>query len=207
MVRLGILLSGMGSTYANLAERIQAGTLPARIAVVIGSREEAGGLELARHLGHPVVVAREPAAVSAALAQHRAEWVAMCGWTLFWDPVPPWRERTLNIHPSLLPAFGGKGMYGLRVHQAVLASGCRLTGCTAHLVGGDYDSGPILAQTAVSVLENDTPASLQQRVQLAERALFPRVVQAVLTGGLRRTGRGWWLDLADPEGPPAGSRT
>jgi phosphoribosylglycinamide formyltransferase-1 len=195
MPRLGILLSGLGSTYANLVEAIQDGRLRATIAVVVSSRAEAGGLALARSLGHAAVVASEPAAVSAALAAHQAEWVAMCGWMRYWDPPAPWQGRTLNIHPSLLPAFGGRGMYGLRVHQAVLAAGCRETGCTAHLVGGGYDTGPILAQRSVAVAPGDTAERLQERVQAAERALFPAVLQAAMAGGLRRGERGWSLDL------------
>ncbi len=207
MERIGILLSGAGTTYANLATCMRAGTLAAEVAVVVSSRADAGGVLLARSFGHPCVVASEPAEVSAALADHRAGWVAMCGWLRFWDPVAPWRERTVNIHPSLLPAFGGRGMYGLKVHAAVIACGCTLSGCTAHLVSGGYDSGPILAQRTVPVLEADTPASLQARVQAAESELYPHVLRALLAGGLKRrggdanhSGNSWWLGGVDPRG-------
>src|SRR5258708_2273661 len=134
--RLGILLSGSGSTYANLVEAIRAGRLPAEIAVVIASRADAGGLQRARDYGHPTRVAAEPAAVSAALRAHRAEWVAMCGWLRYYDPPPELRGRVINIHPSLLPAFGGKGMFGLHVHRAVIAARATFSGCSVHLVSG-----------------------------------------------------------------------
>jgi phosphoribosylglycinamide formyltransferase-1 len=117
----------------------------------------------------------------------------MCGWMRFWDPPAEFAERTLNVHPSLLPAFGGKGMYGIRVHQAVLDHGCKLSGCTVHLVTGDYDSGPIVAQSAVPVREDDSAEALQARVQEAERELYPRVVAAAVAGRLRRGHRGWWV--------------
>jgi phosphoribosylglycinamide formyltransferase-1 len=178
--RLGILLSGSGSTYANLVAAIGRGELPAEIAVVVSSRAEAGGVERARANGHPVVIAAEPAAVTAALRAHRAEWVAMCGWMRFYDPPAELRGRVFNVHPSLLPAFGGRGMYGIHVHRAVLAGGVAETGCTVHLVAGDYDSGPHLAQARVPVLADDTPESLQTRVQAAERALYPRALAAHL---------------------------
>ena len=179
-VRLGILLSGSGSPSANLVEAISRGELPAEIAVVVSSRADVYGIERARCYGHPVVVAADAAAVTAALITHGAQWVAMCGWLKFWDPPAPFAGRTVNIHPSLLPKFGGKGMYGLKVHTAVLAAGERESGCTAHLVAGDYDRGPILAQRTVPVLPTDTPELLQARVQEAERTLFPQALAAAI---------------------------
>jgi phosphoribosylglycinamide formyltransferase-1 len=174
--KLAILLSGSGSTYANLAEACCDGRLQAEIVVVIGSKPELGGLLKARAFGHPTVVASAADDITAALRAHAAEWVAMCGWLRFWDPPSDFAGRAVNMHPSLLPDFGGKGMYGLRVHQAVLAAGVRESGCTAHLVAGDYDRGPILAQSRVSVAPTDTADTLQARVQGAERELYPRVL-------------------------------
>jgi phosphoribosylglycinamide formyltransferase-1 len=183
--RLGILLSGSGTTYANLAQAAAAGRLPAEIAVVVASRPEAGGLERARALGHPTAVAGDSAAVEQALRAHGAWWVAMCGWMRFWDPPADFRGRVFNIHPSLLPAFGGRGMYGLHVHRAVLAAGVPVSGCTVHLVAGAYDSGPVLARQEVAVLPGDTPESLQQRVQAAECALYPQAIAAAIQAQLR----------------------
>ncbi len=190
--RLGILVSGVGSTYANLVQAIGAGSLAAEIAVVVASKPDAPAIDKARGFGHRVVVASESAAVTAALREAEAQWVAMCGWMRYWDPPAEFHERVVNVHPSLLPAFGGKGMYGRRVHEAVLAHGCKLTGCTVHLVSGDYDSGPILAQEAVPVLATDSVDTLQQRVQAAERRNLPLVLHQLITGGLRRNATGWW---------------
>ena len=178
--RLGILLSGSGTTYANLAQAVAAGRLPVEIVVVVASRADAGGLERARAFGHPVAVAGDAAAVEQVLRERRAAWVAMCGWMRFWDPPADFHGRVFNIHPSLLPAFGGRGMYGLNVHRAVLGAGAAHSGCTVHLVAGAYDSGPLLAQRQVAVLPNDTPEALQERVQAAERELYPQAIAAAI---------------------------
>ena len=178
--RLGILLSGTGSTYANLEQAIADGRLRASIAVVVSSRADAGGLLLAAQHGRPAVVATTPEAVTAALRAHRAEAVAMCGYLKFWDPPADFAGRAFNVHPSLLPAFGGRGMYGLRVHQAVIAAGATVSGCTVHRVAGHYDSGPILARLEVPVLPGDSAEALQARVQTAERELYPATIDAAL---------------------------
>jgi phosphoribosylglycinamide formyltransferase 1 len=175
-MRLGVLLSGSGSTYANLVEAINAGSLPASIAVVISSRADAYGLQRAAAYGHPAQVATSADAVTAALRAHGADLVVMCGWLKYWDPPPPFAGRTVNVHPSLLPRHGGHGMYGARVHAAVLAAGDTTSGCTVHLVQGAYDSGAILGQATVPVLAGDTPATLQARVQDAERRLYPATI-------------------------------
>jgi phosphoribosylglycinamide formyltransferase 1 len=178
--RLGILLSGSGTTYANLAQAVAEGRVPAEIAVVVASRADAGGLERARALGHATAVAGDGAAVERALRAQGASWVAMCGWMRYWDPPADFRGRVLNIHPSLLPAFGGRGMYGLHVHRAVLAAGVTVSGCTVHVVAGPYDSGPVLAQRQVEVLPDDTPETLQERVQACERDLYPQAIAAAI---------------------------
>ncbi len=178
--RLGILLSGAGSTYANLEAAVADGRLPVEIAVVVSSRSDAGGLAVAAAHGRSAVVASDPDAVTAALRAHRAQWVAMCGWMRFWDPPGEFVGRTVNIHPSLLPRFGGKGMYGVRVHQAVLDAGCTQSGCTVHLVSGAYDSGRIIGQRVVPVLPGDRVDDLQSRVQDAERALYPEALARLL---------------------------
>ena len=174
--RLGILLSGSGTTYANLVDHIRAGSLPAEIAVVIGSKPGILGLTRAAGFGHPHLIASRSDEVTAALRQHGARWVAACGWLKYWDPPSDFAGRALNIHPSLPPNFGGKGMYGHHVHEAVLAAGERESGCTVHVMAGDYDSGPMLAQARVPVHPGDTPDTLAARVQAAERELFPRVL-------------------------------
>ena len=98
-------------------------------------------------------------------------------------------NRILNVHPALLPSFGGKGMYGMRVHQAVLEFGCKVSGCTVHLVNERYDAGPIVAQACVAVEENDTPETLAARVQTQEHRLYPRCIELLVQDKLRVEGR------------------
>jgi phosphoribosylglycinamide formyltransferase-1 len=100
-----------------------------------------------------------------------------------------WAGRVMNVHPALLPAFGGKGMYGHFVHEAVLRHGCRVTGATVHFVDNEYDHGPIVLQKAVEVLADDTPDSLAERVQGAEREIYPEAVRLFAAGRLRIEGR------------------
>ncbi|TVR12142.1 MAG: phosphoribosylglycinamide formyltransferase [Planctomycetota bacterium] len=191
--RIGILLSGSGSTYANIATHIAEGTIAAEIAVVVASRADAGGLQRAASLGHPHTVAQQSDAINAILADHQCQWVLLCGFMRRFDAAANLQGKVLNVHPSLLPSFGGKGFYGDRVHQAVLDHGCRVSGCSVHLVEGDYDTGPILAQRCVAVRPNDTVASLRQRVQAAERHLYPLVVRSILSHGIHGEGRQRWL--------------
>jgi phosphoribosylglycinamide formyltransferase-1 len=135
------------------------------------------------------VVARRPDEVTAALRTYGAQWVAMCGYMRFWDPPTPWKGRTLNVHPALLPAFGGQGMFGHHVHEAVLRHGCKVSGCTVHLVDGAYDTGPILDQAAVRIDDGETPDSLAAKVQAAERALYPQVLARLIQAdAAHRTG-------------------
>jgi phosphoribosylglycinamide formyltransferase-1 len=110
--------------------------------------------------------------------------VALGGFLCFWRLPPQYEGRVLNIHPALLPRFGGKGFYGHRVHEAVLTAGAAESGCTVHLVDNQYDHGPIVAQSRVPVRPDDTPDTLAERVGLAERELYPRVIQQVADQGL-----------------------
>jgi len=179
--RLGILLSGAGSTYGNLVARIHDGSLPAEIAVVIGSRANAEGLAKAQAWQHPCAASADQNEIQQLLEDHGCDVVAMCGFMRRYDPQGSLVGKVVNVHPSLLPAFGGQGYYGDRVHQAVLDKGARISGCTVHVVAGDYDTGPILAQRPVPVLPDDSVASLRQRVQAAERHLYPLVLYSLLS--------------------------
>jgi formyltetrahydrofolate-dependent phosphoribosylglycinamide formyltransferase len=193
-LRLGVLISGGGSTLDNLIRRIHDGRLTAvRIALVVSSRAAVGGVEVARGAGLPVEVVRprdfpDPAAFSTRLAElldHAAvELVIMAGFLCLWHVPPRYEGRVLNIHPALLPRFGGRGMYGRHVHEAVLAAGCVESGCTVHLADNEYDHGPVVAQQRVAVERGDTPDSLARRVQAAERELYPAVIQRVANEGV-----------------------
>ncbi len=177
-VRVAVLASGGGTNLQALLDRLDA-RAPARVVRVIASHPDAGALDRARRAGVPAAVLPDPGDATALLAAvGDAQLVVLAGWL---KQVPAavvarFRFRMINIHPALLPGFGGPGMYGRRVHEAVLASGATLSGATAHYVDEEYDHGPIIAQWPVPVHAADTPASLAARVLQAEHELLPRVV-------------------------------
>jgi phosphoribosylglycinamide formyltransferase-1 len=186
-MRLAVAISGRGSNLAALLAALPAGS-PAEVALVLSNRGTAAGLDLARDQGVPTVVLPDPADSSAwleALAAHRIDLVVLAGYLKLVPPavIERYRGRILNIHPGLLPAFGGPGMYGRRVHEAVLAVGATVSGATVHLVDEVYDRGPILAQARVPVLPHDTPETLADRVLELEHRLLPAVVLAAAAAG------------------------
>lgn len=184
-LRIGFLLSGAGRTLQNLAQRLD----PAlgRLVLVIADRAQAGGLERARELAIPTAVlpCRTPSdseAIFQALDRAGAQ-IAILGGFLrrLWLPAA-WHRRVINIHPSLLPRFGGQGYYGERVHAAVLAGGDRQSGCTVHFVDEEYDHGPVLLQRTVPVQPDDTVASLAARVFEAECEALPEAITWLARG-------------------------
>ena len=192
-----MLLSGGGRTLTNLLNHIDSGELDARVVSVIASRE-CKGLERAAQAGleHHLVPYRQMPdlqtysdRISELLDAAGADLVTLGGFLSMWLIPPRYEGRVINIHPALLPAFGGKGMYGDRVHEAVLASGCKVSGCTVHFVNNEYDSGPIIAQQCVPVEEGDTPAALAARVFEAECELYPRAISLFAAGRLQIDGR------------------
>jgi len=186
MIALAVLVSGSGRSLENLCERIDAGTLPARIAFVLSNRADAYALERAKRRGIPTVVVDaekrlDPESFSqaafTAIEASGARLVVLAGF-LRLLPIPSaWEGRVLNIHPSLLPAFGGKGYYGDKVHNAVLQRGVQYTGCTVHYVTNEYDAGPILLQKVVQVRPNDDVHTLAARVFEAEQEALPEAIQ------------------------------
>jgi formyltetrahydrofolate-dependent phosphoribosylglycinamide formyltransferase len=186
-MRLAVAISGRGSNLAALLAALPAGS-PAEVALVLSNRPAAGGLEIARQHAVPTVVLADPADAAAwldALSEHRIDLVVLAGYLKLVPPavVHRYRGRMINIHPALLPAFGGPGMYGHRVHEAVLALGAAVSGATVHLVDEVYDRGPILAQARVPVLPGDTPETLAERVLELEHRLLPAVVLAAAAAG------------------------
>jgi formyltetrahydrofolate-dependent phosphoribosylglycinamide formyltransferase len=193
-LRLAVLFSGSGRTLENLAERSRDGSLPARIVAAISSHEEAGGIERARRLEIPVVVVdyrrageRFSAEVTRAVEDAGAELVLLGGFVRHWRLPPGYEGRVMNIHPALLPAFGGKGFYGDRVHRAVLAAGVKFSGCTVHYVTEEYDRGPIILQRVVPVVPGDTVSSLAARVFAEERIAYPEAIRLHAAGRLEVT--------------------
>lgn len=185
-LRIAVLLSGSGTSLENLCEHIDTGDLHAEVCVVIASKTQAGGLERARRREIPAfaVPRREHPevgefndALHAILAQHEPDLVALLGFLSPFETRGRYDGRTVNVHPALIPAFCGQGMYGRRVHEAVLEAGAKLTGATVHFVDAEYDHGPIILQEAVAVRDDDTADSLAERVQAAERRLVPRAIR------------------------------
>lgn len=193
--KLSVLISAGGTTLQNLIDRIADGRLDAEIVGVVSSRADVFGVERARRAGLPVtVIERKPAAdfsdrVFAAVRTANPDLVVLAGWLHLLRIPADFRHRVLNIHPSLLPAFGGKGMYGLRVHQAVLDYGAKLTGCTVHFADDTYDTGPIVAQQAVAIRDDDTAETLAARVYEAECKAYPEAIGRIAAGGWRVEGR------------------
>lgn len=195
-LRLAVLISGGGTTLRNLLAHIAAGRLDARVLVVVSSNPTAGGLAFAAEAGIPahVVERRNYATVEeygeAVFAPCRAagvDLVAMGGFLKLVKIPPDFRGRVVNIHPALLPAFGGQGFFGLRVHQAVIDSGATVSGCTVHFVDDEYDHGPIILQRQVPVLPDDTAQTLAARVFEAECDAYPEALR-LYAAGLRIDG-------------------
>jgi phosphoribosylglycinamide formyltransferase 1 len=197
--RLAVMLSGSGTSLQNLVDRIADGRLPGwRITLVISSLSKAYGLVRAQQAGIPTCVVRKkdyPAvdAFSAKLVEQldaaRPDLVALAGWMCLWQIPDRYLGRVMNVHPALLPAFGGAGCYGHHVHEAVLARGCKVSGATVHFVDNTYDTGPIVLQKAVEVREDDTPDTLAERVQAAEREIYPVAITLFGHDRLRIEGR------------------
>ena len=184
-VPAAVLLSGSGRTLENFLLRIAAGTLPIRLVAVVASRPDARGVAIADAAGLPVAVFRrrdhpDPSAHSDAinrwLAPHVPRMILLAGYLCHYFASPGFPGPVLNIHPALLPKFGGRGMYGDRVHAAVLAAGETESGCTVHRVNDEYDQGEILARRRVPVLPGDDVHTLAARVFAAESELYPEVV-------------------------------
>lgn len=184
--RLAVLLSGGGRTLLNLLGAIDRGEVPARVALVIASRE-CPGAQHARAAGiETLIIPGEIPAETLArtLADRRIDLVALAGY-LKLLPIPEqYRGRVVNIHPALLPDFGGPGMYGHRVHEAVIRSGATKSGCTVHLCDDVYDRGPILLQKSCAVHPGDTPDDLAARVFELECAAYPEALRLLITGAI-----------------------
>ncbi|MDP6635034.1 MAG: phosphoribosylglycinamide formyltransferase [Phycisphaerae bacterium] len=196
-IRLAALISGGGRTVLNIAEEINAGRLEADIAVVIASRQ-CKGVDRCREAGmdvHIVALKEMPdsqtysEAITKILDEADADLVLMAGFLSLWTIPQKYEGKVVNIHPALLPRFGGKGMYGHHVHQAVLEHGCKVSGCTVHFVNNEYDSGQIIVQKCVPVYDTDSPDDLAARVFVEECKAFPEVITLFAEGKLTIDGR------------------
>jgi phosphoribosylglycinamide formyltransferase 1 len=197
-LQLAVLVSGSGTTLQNLLDEIRAGRLNAEIPLVIGSRPELVGLQRAAKAGiRNVVVDRRTYPQCADFsrrvfdlcAEANVDLVCLAGWLCLLDLPDHFLGKVMNIHPALLPSFGGRGMYGRKVHEAVLAHGCKLSGCTVHFVDNTYDTGPIILQRACPVLDDDTPETLAHRVFEEEKIAYPEAIRLFQQGRLKVEGR------------------
>ena len=195
-IRLAVLISGGGTTLVNFLKKIKAGELNAEIAVVIASREGIAGIDRAREAGVPCeVIARKKFdsvdtenfsnAIFNRCRAANVDLVTLAGFLSLIHIPPDFEHRVLNIHPALIPAFCGQGFHGQHVHEAVLARGVKLSGCTVHFADNEYDHGPILVQRAVPVLGGDTPDTLAARVFEAECEAYPEAIRLFANGVLQ----------------------
>lgn len=197
-LRLAVLISGSGTTLQNFLDHIARGQLPAQVVTVVSSKAGVAGLERARNAGLPAHVVERKACASveefsARIFEHcrqaDANLVCLAGFLQLVRIPDDYRHKVLNIHPALIPAFSGQGMYGHHVHEAVLAAGVKVTGCTVHFADNEYDHGPIILQRCVPVRDDDTPASLSARVFAQECAAYPEAIRLLAEGKMRIEGR------------------
>ncbi len=196
-LRLAVLISGGGTTLKNLIQKIAAGKLDAKIELVISSSANAGGLQIAQAAGIPTLVVapdksqspQEFSEVTFSPCREAGVHIVAMGGYLKHVLIPPdFENRVTNIHPALIPTCCGPGFYGHRVHEAVLESGAKLSGCTVHFVDNQYDHGPIILQRSVPVLDDDTAETLAARVFAAECEAYPEALRLIARGKVRMDG-------------------
>lgn len=199
-LRLAVFASGRGSNFQAILHAIAAQRLQAQVVLLIANRAEAGALQIARAAQIPAAVIEEKQfaeiadyaqALLAQLTKHDVNFIALAGFMrkIPVEVVRQFHHRLVNIHPALLPSFGGKGMYGHRVHEAVLAYGCKVSGATVHFVDAEYDSGPPILQRCVPVWNDDTPETLAARVVEIEHQIYPEALQLFAEDRIRVEGR------------------
>ena len=192
-IRLGVLISGGGTTLINILKYINQGRLNAKVAVVISSRSTVAGVEKAKNAGLDVRIIRKKdyagvvefsKQIEQELVIAQVDLVVQGGWLCLWKIPARYKHRVMNIHPALLPSFGGKGMWGHHVHEAVLKAGCKVSGCTVHFCTNEYDKGPIIVQRTCEVENDDTPDTLAARVFEQECIAYPEAISLFAAGRL-----------------------
>ncbi len=185
-IRLGVLISGGGTTLMNILEYIKQKKLNAEIPIVISSRSTVTGVERAKNAGLNVKIIRKKdypdidelsKQIEEELTAADVDLVIQGGWLCLWQIPPRYENKVMNIHPALLPSFGGKGMWGHHVHEAVLKAGCKVSGCTVHFCTNEYDAGPIIIQRTCPVKDNDDPDTLAARVFEQECIAYPQAIR------------------------------
>lgn len=185
-IRIAALISGGGRTLVNIDEEIKKGQLNAEISLVISSRSTTEGIKRIKDLGYGVKVIRKmnypdidqfSRQIERELIAAKIDLVIQAGWLCLWKIPTQYKYRVMNIHPALLPSFGGQGMWGQHVHEAVLKQGCKISGCTVHFCTNEYDKGPIIVQLGCPVKDDDTIETLAARVFEQECLAYPLAIE------------------------------
>jgi phosphoribosylglycinamide formyltransferase-1 len=199
-MNIAVFASGRGSNLMAILKAIEEGKLKARVVVVVSNNSSAGALEIARSKGIDALhISRRQFSsdreyadkILSELRKRNVELIVLAGYMkkIPAEVVSEYRNRILNIHPALLPSFGGQGMYGINVHKAVIESGVKITGVTVHIVDEEYDHGPIVLQRAVEVKDDDTPETLAERVLKVEHEVYPEAIRLFVEGKVNVFGR------------------
>jgi phosphoribosylglycinamide formyltransferase 1 len=203
-MNIAVFASGRGSNFQAILNAIDSGFLPAKVVVLVSNKSDAGAMKIAcahnistKHISQQMFTSEEALAdaILEVLEEKHTEFIVLSGYL---KKVPAqvirqYRNRIVNIHHALLPSFGGGGMYGHRVHEAVLRSGEKFSGATVHLVDEEYDRGPIVLQKKVDIVPNDTPDSLAEKVLKIEHEIFPLALKAFAEGRIRVEGKKVWI--------------
>jgi phosphoribosylglycinamide formyltransferase 1 len=203
-MNIAVFASGRGSNFQAILNAIDAGFLPARIVLLISNKSDSGAMEIAgahniptHHFSQKMFPSEEALAdaMLEVLENNHAEFIVLAGYLkkIPVQVIRQYRNRIANIHPALLPSFGGEGMYGHHVHEAVIASGEKISGATVHLVDEEYDHGPIVLQKTVSVMPDDTPNTLAVKVLKIEHEIFPFALKAFAEGRVKVEGTKGWI--------------
>ena len=213
-LQLAVFASGSGSNLEAILQAIESGALDARVALVVSNKNNAGALERASSRNIPAIVlspdefvdeAHYTNRITEVLSTHDVNFITLAGYLkkIPASVIQAYQNRILNIHPALLPAFGGPGMYGKHVHRAVIEYGARWSGATVHLVDENYDTGPIVLQKPVPVYQDDAPEDLAARVLSVEHRLYPEALRLFVEGRIQVRGR---TVIIDPLIPSAESK-
>lgn len=197
-LRLGVLVSGGGRTMENIQKQIDLGLINAEISLVICSREQIKGVQLAQRMGFKTEIIRRKDfeslecfsdQIAQSLRAEKVDLVIQAGWLCLWTIPDDLTNKVMNIHPALLPSFGGQGMWGHNVHEAVIKRGCKISGCTVHFCNNEYDKGPIIVQRSCEVLDTDDADTLAARVFQQECIAYPEAISLFCKGKLKVDGQ------------------
>jgi phosphoribosylglycinamide formyltransferase 1 len=203
-MNIAVFASGRGSNFQAILDAIDSGFLPAKVVVLFSNKSDAGAMKIAcahnistKHISQQMFTSEEALAdaILEELEEKHTEFIVLSGYLkkIPAQVIRQYRNRIVNIHPALLPSFGGDGMYGHHVHEAVMRSGEKISGATVHLVDEEYDRGPIVLQKTVNIIPNDTPVSLAEKVLKIEHEIFPLVLKAFAEGRVRVEGKKAWI--------------